>query len=71
MLLFRSEEHVTNWIARAHPPASSILTLDQIARLAHAWYANKLAPDWKRHTPEEAEALFARLHLDPEFWRPR
>ncbi|GAC1459005.1 MAG: hypothetical protein NVSMB8_08200 [Candidatus Limnocylindrales bacterium] len=70
MLLFRSEEHVTAWAARTHPPASTILSLEQIAGLAHAWYGNKLAPDWRRHTPEEAAALFARLGLDPEFWRP-
>lgn len=71
MLLFRSEEHVKNWLARAHPPASTVLTLAQIAGLAHAWYANKLAPDWRRHSPEEAEVLFARLGLDPEFWGVR
>ncbi|MGH2471067.1 MAG: hypothetical protein ACRDG6_01490 [Candidatus Limnocylindria bacterium] len=48
---------------------ASILSIDQAARLAHAWYARKLAPDWRRHTPDEAEALFARLGLEREFWR--
>jgi len=48
---------------------ASILTIDQAARLGHAWYARKLAPDWRRHTPDEATALFGRLGLDPEFWR--
>lgn len=71
MLLFRSEEHLATWVERTHPPASTILSLEQLAGLAHAWYVNKLAPDWKRHSAEEAEALFARLGLDPEFWRPR
>ena len=71
MLLFRSEEHVEAWRTHAQPPASSILNLEQIARLAHAWYANKLAPDWRRHTADEATTLFADLQLDPEFWRPR
>lgn len=71
MLLFRSEEHARRWRDAHHPPASTILSLEQTARLAHAWYANKLAPDWRRHTVEEAEALFAELALDPEFWRLR
>lgn len=71
MLLFRSEEHVGRWRERHRPAASSTLSLDQIAGLAHRWYARKLAPDWRRHTPEEAEALFAELGLDPEFWRLR
>ncbi len=71
MLLFRSEEHVRRWRSSHATPASTILSLDQAARLAHEWYANKLAPDWRRHTPEEAEALFAALWLDPGFWRLR
>lgn len=71
MLLFRSEGHARRWADAKGPPASAILTLDQAARLAHAWYANKLAPEWRRHTVEEAEALFARLGLDREFWRLR
>lgn len=71
MLLFRSEEHARRWHDAKRPPASTILTLDQAARLAYEWYRNKLAPDWQRHAPDEAEALFAELGLDPEFWRLR
>ena len=69
MLLFRSEEHARRWRERAKPPQSTVLSLEQIARLAHAWYIRKLAPDWRRHTADEAEALFAELGLDPDFWR--
>jgi hypothetical protein len=50
-------------------PGADVLSIDQAARLAHAWYARKLVPDWRRHTPDEAAALFAELGLDPEFWR--
>jgi hypothetical protein len=46
-----------------------VLTLDQAARLARAWYAKKLTPSWRRHTADEAEALFAKLGLDKSFWR--
>jgi hypothetical protein len=71
MLFFRSEEHAARWRESHRPPAWTVLSLEQAARLAHAWYARKLAPDWRRHTVEEAEALFAELGLDPEFWRLR
>ncbi len=71
MLFFRSEEHVARWRDTARPPASTVLSLDQAAQLADEWYRTKLAPDWRRRTAEEAEALFARLGLDPEFWRLR
>lgn len=68
MRLFRSEEHARH---AQHGGPFDLLTLDQVARLAHAWYAKKLAPDWRRHTAEEAEALFASLGLDMDFWRLR
>ena len=71
MLLFRSEEHARRWRDRSGLTGPDILTLQRAARLAHAWYARKLAPDWRRHTADEAEALFAELGLDPEFWRLR
>lgn len=71
MLLFRSEEHAARWREGRSLPASTVLSLDQAARLAHAWYVNKLSPDWRRHTVDEAEGLFAKLDLDPEFWRLR
>jgi len=69
MLLFRSEEHAELWREKAKPPASTILTIEQATGLAHAWYANKLDPDWRRFTNEEAEAIFDDLALDPAFWR--
>lgn len=69
MLLFRSEEHARRWQKRSRVVRAETLTLSQAAGLAYAWYARKLSPDWRRHTPEEAEAVFATLGLDREFWR--
>ena len=68
MRFFRSEEHARRW---AQGGSSDVLTLDQAARLARAWYVKKLTKGWRRHTPEEAEALFADLGFDKEFWRLR
>ena len=68
MRFFRSEEHARHW---HQAPDSYVLTLHQAAALARAWYVKKLDPTWRRHTVEEAEALFARLGLDPGFWRLR
>ena len=49
--------------------ASAILPIEQATALAREWYKNKLDPDWRRYTAEEAEAIFDELALDPEFWR--
>lgn len=66
MRFFRSEEH-----ARRSQPSDSltVITLAQTAKLARAWYVKKLTPGWRRHTPEEAQALFSQLGFDLAFWR--
>jgi Alkylmercury lyase len=69
MLLFRSEEHVENWYRRQRMPTGAILTLGQQWELARAWYSDRMSRDWRRKTPEEAEAIFAGLGLTGEFWR--
>jgi hypothetical protein len=71
MLLFRSEEHVDRWVADGHGPRGALLTTDQLWGLADGWYRNRLDPEWRRRTPEEAEALFAQLGLTGDFWRLR
>jgi hypothetical protein len=37
--------------------------------LAVAWYRDRLAPDWRRRTPAEVQALFTELGLTDPFWR--
>ena len=71
MLAFRSEEHVERWCDSRRVPRGATLGLDQVWRLARAWYGNKLSPQWRRATPEEAEAVFAEIGLTGEFWRLR
>jgi hypothetical protein len=71
MLAFRSEEHVERWRKPLGLPRGAILTPERQWRLADAWYADRLAADWRRRTPEEAEALFAALGLEGAFWQLR
>ena len=44
---------------------------DQCWWLAQAWYADKLRPDWRRKTLDEAEAVLADIGLTGSFWRLR
>ena len=71
MLAFRSEAHVERWREGLGLPRGALLTPEQQWRLAEAWYADRLAPGWRRRTPGEAERLFAELGLVGEFWRLR
>jgi len=71
MLLFRSEEHVDRWCQARDLPRGGVLTPEQGWRLAHGWYKDKLAPDWRRHTLEETEALLGNLGITGSFWNLR
>jgi len=68
MLLFRSEEHVDRWCKSWSLARGATLTLDQIWRLADAWYRDCLSASWRRKTVNEAHALFHSLGLESDFW---
>jgi hypothetical protein len=68
MLLFRSEEHVTRWRELRGMAQGGTLTPLQGWQLAQSWYADKLHPDWRRKTPEEAQRVFTEIGLTGAFW---
>jgi hypothetical protein len=67
MLLFRSEDHVHHWLA-GRPPGATI-PITKLAELAAAWWDDRLAPDWRPHTPEENQAILEAVGLSGPFWR--
>ncbi len=71
MLLFRSEEDIDRWCAFRELPRGGTMSPEQCWRLAQAWYGDKLSPDWRRKTPEEAEAALAGVGLSGPFWSLR
>lgn len=71
MLLFRSEEHIDQWCAWRGLSRGATMTPEQCLRLAHAWYATVLSPQWRRRTVDEAQALFAEIGLTGPFWNLR
>jgi hypothetical protein len=71
MLAFRSEEHVDRWREQNCLAKGALFTPEQLWQLAHAWYSNRLDPDWRRKTPAEAEETFVGIGLTGDFWRLR
>lgn len=69
MLAFRSEATVERWCELRGVPQGDVFSIEQAWELGRAWYADKLSPDWRRATAEEAEATFARIGLAGDFWR--
>ncbi len=66
MLVFRSEAHVTTWLAGRAPGVTIPIT--RLAELANAWWSSRLAPDWRPRTREESQAILDRLGLTGPFW---
>ena len=67
MNLFRSEEHIERWLGARRPGAT--ITVAKLSELAHAWWGDRLAPDWQPHSREDNQLILDRLGLSGEFWR--
>lgn len=68
MLLFRSEEHIDAWYGDRERGRGATIGLDPVWGLADAWYSDRMSPDWRRRTVEEAQELFSSLGLTGDFW---
>jgi hypothetical protein len=43
----------------------------KLSELAHAWWSDRLAADWRPHTREQNQAILNQLELTGDFWRLR
>jgi hypothetical protein len=68
MLLFWSEEHIDRWCKQWNKPHGGTMSIEACARLAYEWYGDRLDPEGRRKTPEEARAIFESLDLIGDFW---
>lgn len=46
----------------------TIVPLDQVWRLAKAWYADPRRDDWRPRTRAESQAVLASVGLQGAFW---
>jgi hypothetical protein len=67
MNFFRSEEHIERWLGGRDPGAT--ITVAKLSALAHAWWSDRLAPDWQPHTRMQNQAILDGLGLTGDFWR--
>ena len=66
MNLFRSEEHVDRWLDGRAPGAT--IPVGTLRDLAHAWWGDRLDPDWAPHTREQNQAILDTVGLRDDFW---
>ena len=67
MNLFRSEEHIKRRLDGRSPGAT--IGVGKLSELAHAWWSDRLPPEWQPHTREQNQAMLDRLGLTGPFWQ--
>jgi hypothetical protein len=67
MNLFRSEEHVDRWPQGRG--RGRTLPVGTLCALAHAWWGDRLDPDWRPHPREQNQAILDGLGLTGDYWR--
>jgi hypothetical protein len=67
MNLFRSEEHVERWLAGR--TAGVTIPVTTLSELAHAWYEDRVSPEWVPHTRKQNQEILESVGLTGEFWR--
>jgi hypothetical protein len=69
MSLFRSEEHLSEWLRRTGNVRGEVLSIEQTWRLAKAWYLDPREPTWRPRTPQESQAVLRSVGLESAFWQ--
>jgi hypothetical protein len=67
MNLFRSEEHIERWLGGRAPGAT--VEAGALSDLAHAWWGDRLAPDWRPRSRDQSQEILDRLGLTGPFWQ--
>jgi hypothetical protein len=67
MNLFRSEEHIDAWLGGRTPGAT--IAVGQLCDLSHAWWGDRLDPEWRPHTREQNQTILGAVGLTGDFWR--
>ncbi len=68
MSLFRSEEHLSEWLRVTGNPRGAVLSLPQTFSLANAWYLDPRDLDWRPRTRDESQSVLASVGLISDFW---
>jgi hypothetical protein len=71
MLLFRSEDHITAWLVEKNMQHGATISLESIWVLSKKWYGDRLSPDFKGRSLDEAQSILHEVGLTDPFWSLR
>ena len=69
MLFFRSEEELEEWLASRQAERGAVLTIPQLWNLSQPWYGDRISPDFRGRTLEQARQIFTEAGLTSPFWQ--
>lgn len=69
MSLFRNEDHLNRWLTSRKLVKGAVVGLEQVWRLALAWFDDPRDPSWRQRTREEQQAIVEKVGLRGAFWR--
>jgi hypothetical protein len=70
MSLFKSEDHLAAWLKSVGVTRGAVLSLEQVWRLAKAWYkSDPRDPHWRPQTPSEQQGIVDGVGLRGAFWK--
>jgi len=67
MRLFRSDEHLERWLDGR--PRGAVTSIGQLSDLAHAWWGDRLSPEWRPRSREQNQRILDQVGLTDTFWR--
>jgi hypothetical protein len=59
----------TGGFAAGASSVGATISVMKLSELAHAWWDDRLAPEWVPHNREQNMAILERLGLTGEFWK--
>ena len=57
------------WCKERGVERGATMTVAQVWLLSQLWYGDRLSPDFRRPSMDEAHAIFQRVGLTGPFWR--
>lgn len=57
-----------HWLSANRAVRGTVVTLEQVWRLAEAWYVDPRGPEWRPRTRDESQRVLASVGLVGDFW---
>jgi hypothetical protein len=68
MVLLRSEEEVDDWCRATGEPHGEIVPLARVWELSQAWYGDRMRPEFRGRSLDDAHEIFRDIGLISDFW---